>query len=79
MIEVKERVIAERDDVVKQLQEQLGEQSKLMEQMQQSLTAAGEGEGAGDKEDAQVNVLIPKHAFLFFPDLEPLFKIMINK
>ena len=54
MIEIKERVIAERDDVVKQLQEQLGEQSKLMEQMQQSIATAGEGEGASDKEDAQV-------------------------
>ena len=66
MIEVKERVISERDDVVKQLQEQLGEQSKLMEQMQQSLTAAGEGEGATDKEDAQVNIFILKRWSLLF-------------
>ena len=66
MIEIKERVIAERDGVVKQLQEQLGEQSKLMQQMQQSLAATGEGEGAADKEDSQVNVLVLKHAFLVF-------------
>ena len=65
MIEVKERVISERDDVVKQLQEQLGEQSKLMEQMQQSLTAAGEGD-ATDKEDAQVNIFILKRWSLLF-------------
>ena len=56
MIEIKERVIAERDDVVKQLQEQLGEQSKLMEQMQQSIAATDEGEGSAEKEDAQVSI-----------------------
>ena len=54
MIEIKERVIAERDDVVKQLQEQLGEQSKLMEQMQKSIAGAGEGEDVASKEDAWV-------------------------
>ena len=65
MIEVKERVISERDDVVKQLQEQLGEQSKLMEQMQQSLAASGEGEGATEKEDAQVNIFLLNACPLF--------------
>ena len=54
MIEIKERVIAERDDVVKQLQEQLREQSKLMEQMQKSIAGAGEGEDVAGKEGAQV-------------------------
>lgn len=53
---MKERIIAERDDVVKHLQEQLAEQSKLMENMQQSL--GGEGEDAAGKEEARVRNLV---------------------
>ncbi len=56
LIEVKERVIAERDDVVKQLQDQLSEQSKLMEQMQQSIAAAAEGANPADRDDPQVTL-----------------------
>ena len=55
-VQWQEKIIGERDEVVKSLQNQLEQQTKSMEQMKEAMTASqGQGEGDGEvKDEVQV-------------------------